>query len=180
MRTKTALAGIIFVDLLFLLYGVHTLSISYKEAEIFFEGQGFLHYLVQLSTHFFGQNDYALRAPFIVLHLLSILLMYQISKFYLKRGEDRLLSVVVFVLLPGIVSSALLVNASSVVIFFTLLFLYLFLRRQVYAYMLLLPLLLLESSLAQRSMYSIFSGSILRRRSATASCDCKSYISSYI
>ena len=143
MRVKTALGGILLVDFLFLLFGVHTLSISYKEAVIFFDAHNFLHYLVQLSTQIFGQNDYALRAPFIVLHLLSILLMYQISKFYLKREEDRLLSVVVFVLLPGIVSSALLVNAASVVIFFTLLFIYLFLRRQFYAYMLLLPLLLL-------------------------------------
>ena len=143
MRVKTALGGILLVDFLFLLFGVHTLSISYKEAVIFFDAHNFLHYLVQFSTQIFGQNDYALRAPFIALHLLSILLMYQISKFYLKREEDRLLSVVVFVLLPGIVSSALLVNAASVVIFFTLLFIYLFLRRQLYAYMLLLPLLLL-------------------------------------
>ncbi len=143
MNARLALALIILVDLAFLLYGVHTLSISYKEATIFFDERGFLHYLVQFSTQLFGQNDYALRAPFIMMHLLSIILMYQISKFYLKREADRILSVLVFVLLPGIVSSALLVNAASVVIFFTLLFIYLFLRKKEIAYTLLLPLLLL-------------------------------------
>ncbi len=143
MNVKLALALILLVDLAFLLFGVHTLSISYKEATIFFDERSFLHYLVQFSTQIFGQNDYALRAPFILLHLLSIILMYQISKFYLKRDEDRLLSVLVFVLLPGIVSSALLVNSASVVIFFTLLFIYLFLRKKENLYALLLPLLLL-------------------------------------
>jgi hypothetical protein len=143
MKTKVALALIILFDLLFLLYGVHTLSISAHEAEIFFEGKGFLHYLVQGTTKIFGQNDYALRMPFILFHLLSIILMYNISKFYLKRDEDRLLAVVLFVLLPGVVSSALLVNSASVVIFFTLLFIYLFLRKKELAYMLLLPWLLL-------------------------------------
>jgi len=143
MNSKTTLALILFVDLAFLLFGVHTLSISYKEAHIFFEEKSFLHYLVNFSTQVFGQNDYALRAPFILVHLLSILLMYQISQFYLKREEDRFLAVILFVLLPGVVSSALLVNSSSVVIFFTLLFINLFLRKKVLLYMILLPLLVL-------------------------------------
>jgi len=143
MSVKTTLALIILVDLAFLLFGVHTLSISYKEATILFEERSFLHYLVEFSTQVFGQNDYALRAPFILLHLLSIVLMYEISKFFLKRDADRVLSVLVFILLPGIVSSALLVNSASVVIFFTLLFIYLFLRKKENAYSLLLPLLLL-------------------------------------
>ena len=141
MRTRNFLALIIFLDLLFLLFGVHSLSISYNESIIFYEGRGFLHYLVRFSTYIFGQNDLALRAPFILFHLLSIPLIYGISKFYLKKEDERLLSVVVFVLLPGVVSSALLVNSASVVIFFTLLFIYLFLHKRENLYSLLLPLL---------------------------------------
>jgi 4-amino-4-deoxy-L-arabinose transferase-like glycosyltransferase len=139
MNTKHYLALIVFFDLVFLLFGVHSLSISYKEAIVFYDGGGFLHYLVQFSTYIFGQNDLALRAPFILFHLLSIPLMYGISKFYLQKDEDRLLSVGVFVLLPGVVSSALLVNSASVVIFFTLLFIYLFLHKRENLYSLLLP-----------------------------------------
>jgi 4-amino-4-deoxy-L-arabinose transferase-like glycosyltransferase len=139
MSTKQYLGVIVLFDLLFLLFGVHSLSISYKEAIVFYDARDFLHYLVQFSTYIFGQNDLALRAPFIFFHLLSIPLMYEISKFYLKKDEDRLLSVVVFVLLPGVVSSALLVNSASVVIFFTLLFIYLFLYKRENLYSLLLP-----------------------------------------
>jgi hypothetical protein len=139
--TRVAIPLIVIVDLLFLLYGVNTLSISYKEALIYYEGKGFLHYLIRLSTSIFGESDLALRLPFILFHLFSIPLMYQISKFYLSRDTDRVLSVAVFVLLPGVVSSALLVNSASVVIFFTLLFIYLFLRKKENLYSLLLPML---------------------------------------
>ncbi len=138
MKAKKSLALLFFVDLAFLLYGVHTLSISYKEAVIFFDTDGFLHYLVKASTALFGQNDLALRLPFIVAHLASLVLIYQVSQFFLKREEDRILAVLLFILLPGVVSSALLVNSASIVIFFTLLFLYLFLRKKEYSYMFIL------------------------------------------
>ncbi|RUM65739.1 MAG: hypothetical protein DSZ06_04560 [Sulfurospirillum sp.] len=141
MSIRLFLALIILADFIFLLYGISTLSISYKEAVIFYDTNGFLHYLVRLSTSIFGQNDYALRLPFVLFHLASIPLFYQISSFFLRRDTDRLLSVVVFILLPGVVSSALLVNSASVVIFFTLLFIYLFLRKKENLYSLLLPLL---------------------------------------
>lgn len=137
-----ALTLLLCIDLIFLLYGVHTLSISSHEADIFFHGKGFVHYLTQISTQLFGQNDYALRAPFIFFHLASIVLIYNISKFYLRRKEDQLLSAGLFVLLPGVVSSALLVNSASVVIFFTLFFIYLYLRKKESLYLSLLPLLL--------------------------------------
>jgi len=141
MSIRLLLALIITADFIFLLYGISTLSISYKEAVIFYDTNGFLHYLVRLSTSIFGQNDYALRLPFVLFHLASIPLFYQISSFFLRRDTDRLLSVVVFILLPGVVSSALLVNSASVVIFFTLLFIYLFLRKKENLYSLLLPIL---------------------------------------
>ncbi len=142
MSVRNVLFIIILADLAFLLFGVSSLSISYKEATIFYEGKGFLHYLIQISTYLFGQNDFALRAPFILFHLLSIPLIYQISKYYLRQESDRLLATLVFVLLPGVVSSALLVNSASVVIFFTLLFIYLFLQKKENLYSLLLPLLI--------------------------------------
>jgi hypothetical protein len=141
MRVKLYLALIVLIDIVFLLYGMDTLSISYKEAHIFFEQKSFLHYLVTFSTKIFGQNDFALRLPFILFHVGSIYFIYQISRFYLKKNIDRLLCVAVFILLPGVVSSALLVNSASVVIFFTLLFIYLFLRKKETLYTILLPLL---------------------------------------
>jgi len=141
MRYRFCLALILLFDLIFLLYGVNTLSISYNEAVIYYDSHNFLHYLVQFSTKLFGQNDFALRVPFIAFHLGSIGLFYKISKIFLKREFDRCLSILIFVLLPGVVSSAVLVNSASVVIFFTLLFIYLFLHKKENLYSMLLPLL---------------------------------------
>ena len=142
MNIRVVLALFILIDTLLLFYGASTLSISYKEAVIFYNQHNFIHYLVRFSTSLFGQNDYALRLPFILFHLGNILLIYKISKKYLSREVDQMLSVATFMLLPGIVGSALLVNASGVAVFFTLLFIWFFMNGYRVAYMLLLPLLL--------------------------------------
>jgi 4-amino-4-deoxy-L-arabinose transferase-like glycosyltransferase len=141
MKVSYLLPLIIIVDIAFLLYGVSNLSISYHEAEIFYDKRDFVHFLAQFSTSLFGQNDLALRLPFMIFHLLSIVLMYKISAFYLKREMDRIVSVLIFTMLPGVTSAAILVNSATVSIFFTLLFLYLFLNKRENLYAMLLPLL---------------------------------------
>jgi len=97
---------LLFIDLAFLLFGVNELSISYKEAVIFYDKSDFLHYLIRFSTSVFGQNDYALRLPFITFHLLSVVALYKLSNFYIKKEEDRIYALILFILLPGVVSSA--------------------------------------------------------------------------
>ncbi|MDD3325211.1 MAG: glycosyltransferase family 39 protein [Sulfurospirillaceae bacterium] len=106
--------------------GTQSLSISYDEAVIFFESSNLAHYLSNFSTSFFGQNDLALRLPFIVLHLCSVWLLYKIGKTFLKRKIDRIMSAAIYALLPGVNTAALLVNNAGIVIFLTLLFLYLY------------------------------------------------------
>ena len=124
-KNEAFIVGIVlFVDVLFLIYGVSTLSISYSEAYIYFYKRDFIHYLVKFSTDIFGRNDYALRVPFIIFHILSTTLLYKISKSYLKRKSDRIFAVIVYLLLPGTNSAALVVNSSEIVIFLSLLFVY--------------------------------------------------------
>ncbi|MBE0496176.1 MAG: glycosyltransferase family 39 protein [Campylobacterales bacterium] len=121
--SETRALGLLFgVHALFLLYGISQLSISYHEATVFFEGRGVLHWIVQASCAVFGQNDWALRLPFVVIHFASALLLYKISKPLLKRKMDRLVSVLVYLMLPGVSAAALLVNEASLTIFLTLLF----------------------------------------------------------
>ncbi len=141
MSIRFFLPLIIVIDVAFLLYSIDNISISYKEALIFFDERNFIHYLVKMSTSIFGQNDFALRLPFILFHVGSIILMYKISSFYLKKDSDRIINILIFILLPGVASAAILVNSASVVIFFTLLFLYLFLNKKENLYAILLPLL---------------------------------------
>ena len=117
---------ICLVDCAFLFYAVNSLSISYKEAEIFFEKTSLLGYILKASVHLFGQNDFALRAVMIAFHIISVILMYKVSKFYIKLEFDRLIAVLLFVLLPGTIASALIVNNAGICIALALFCIYLF------------------------------------------------------
>ncbi|MGG7074489.1 glycosyltransferase family 39 protein [Campylobacter sp. 9BO] len=113
-------------DLVFLLICAKFLSISYYEAAIYFNKNDAIGYVVRASTTLFGQNDFALRLPIVILHFISIFLIYKLSKFYLKNSTDRLASVAVFILLPGTLASALIVNNAALCVCVVLLLLYLF------------------------------------------------------
>ncbi len=126
MRERIILFLLLGFDALILLYEVSTLSITVHEADVFYHGTSFVHYLTKASVALFGQNDYALRVPMIVFHLLSVILLYQVSKSYVKRNSDRLWLVFVYILLPGVISAALLVNGAGIMIFLLFFLLYLY------------------------------------------------------
>ena len=117
---------ICLIDFVFLLYAANSLSISYNEAEIFFQEHSLLSYILKLSTHFFGQNDLAVRGVMIFFHIASVVLMYKVSKFYIKLEFDRIIAVLLFVLLPGTLASALIINNAGICIALALLCIYLF------------------------------------------------------
>ncbi|MCR6573770.1 hypothetical protein [Campylobacter insulaenigrae] len=123
---KRYLLAFLLLDFCALLYGISTLSISYNEAKIFFYDHSLIAMISRLGTTIFGQNDYSLRIPFVLLHSFSCILLYLLALKCTKTSFDALMSVVLFILLPGSVASALLINESSIVIFFTLLILVLF------------------------------------------------------
>ena len=117
---------ICLIDFVFLLYAANSLSISYNEAEIFFQKHSLLSYILKLSAHFFGQNDLAVRGVMIFFHITSVVLMYKVSKFYIKLEFDRIVAVLLFVLLPGTLASALIINNAGICITLALLCIYLF------------------------------------------------------
>ena len=117
---------ICLIDFVFLLYAANSLSISYNEAEIFFQKRSLFGYILKLSTHFFGQNDLAVRGVMIFFHIASVVLMYKVSKFYIKLEFDRIIAVLLFVLLPGTLASALIINNAGICITLALLCIYLF------------------------------------------------------
>lgn len=117
---------IFIINAIFLLYAISNLSISYYEAKIFYNDTNLVNFIINLSCKIFGQNDYALRLPFLMISLANSILLYKLSKRLLKRKIDRLFCVVLYMFLPGVMTSAILVNMAGISIFFTLLFLYLF------------------------------------------------------
>jgi hypothetical protein len=149
MREQYLIGLILLVNTVLLLYGVNTLSIRYEEAQVFFEGSSLVHDIINFSTQIFGQNDLALRLPFIFLHLISLILLYKIGKQFLKRKIDRVTSVALYAMLPGVNSAALLVNEAYLVIFLTLLFVALYMYEYKYlSYTVLLGALFCDASFA--------------------------------
>ncbi len=138
----------LFIILSVLLYTANTLSISYKEALNYFVNNSILSLLTNISTYFFGQNDIALRLPFIIFYLLSILLMYEITDNFFKKSSDRFISILLFMLLPGLLSASLLVNSAILVTFFILLYIYYYKKTNKQCYILLVLFLFVDNSFA--------------------------------
>lgn len=126
MNPRYILFLILGVDISILFFQSSSLSISYYESLILYGDLSFLQFITKVSLYFFGSNDFALRLPMIIMHTLSVLLLYKISNKYLPSLRDRLWLVLVFVLLPGVISSAILVDSAGLVIFGLLLFTYLY------------------------------------------------------
>lgn len=129
------LLTIVLVNFLFLLYGISTLSISFDEAKIFFENKSVLSFISHILTYFFGNNDYALRLPFILIHFINIFLLVKVSTHFVRYKEDSLYVVILYILLPGINSASLILNEANLVICITLTFIYFFINSYRYSYL---------------------------------------------
>jgi len=126
MKYKIILFLILGIDALVLFFQTSELSISYHEATLLYGNISFLQLLIQSSIAIFGHNDFALRFPMILLHLSSALLLYKISKQYIYNEANRLWLILVFVLLPGVISSAIIVDSAGIIIFGLLLYIYVY------------------------------------------------------
>lgn len=141
----TFLLTIVFI---LLLKADNSLSISYKEALNVFVNNSVLSIITKFSISFFGQNDLALRLPFILFYSLSVLLMYKLTNNYFRNEQDRLIAICIFMILPGVISASLLVNSAIMVIFFTLLYLYMYQKNSKHSYLLLVFFLFVDNSFA--------------------------------
>jgi hypothetical protein len=124
MNTKLIFFLLLGLDALILLFETSHISISYNEALLLYGNKSFLQEFTNFFIRIFGANDIGLRLGMILLHLGSVVLLYLISKQYLQSERNRLWLVLVFMLLPGIISSALVVNHAGVIIFGLLLYIY--------------------------------------------------------
>ena len=124
------------------------LSISYKEAVNLYINHSILSVITNASTFLFGDNDLALRTPFIILYLLSVILMYLITENYFKYEKDRFISIILFMALPGVLSASLLVNTAIITTFFTLLYIYYYEKKRKHLYYLLPFLLFVDNAFA--------------------------------
>lgn len=139
---------LLVIHVVLLYHGIGELSISGHEAKIVFEQSTLLHYLLQFSLNVFGWDDYGLRLPFLFVHVLNSLLLFQLAKEVLKKPGDAFLAGAVYLLLPGVNSAALLVSKAGFLIFAVLAFIWTFKRFQNYAYGLLAVFVVLDNAFA--------------------------------
>lgn len=116
---------VVVIDALILFSQTTQLSIAYEEAKILYGEPSFLQLLSKVSLFLFGWSDFGLRFMMIILHILSVILLYKISADYIVSQRNRVLLLLVFILLPGVVSSAVMLNSAGLIIFGLLLYVYL-------------------------------------------------------
>ncbi|TLD80670.1 hypothetical protein LS70_008860 [Helicobacter sp. MIT 11-5569] len=139
-----------------LLWLLSTLSISYDEAKEFFNPSSFGGFAGAYSVRLFGQNDFALRLPFLLLHFCNASLMFYLSKGFLKRPSDAIFATLLFCLLPGVNAVALLVSNAGIVIFFTLLLCIFVQKYEKIPFWLLIVLAFIDASFALLFLALIF------------------------
>lgn len=74
--------------------------------------------------------------------------MYKLTSNYFKYKKDQFLSILIFMILPGVLSASLLVNSAIVVLFFTLLYIFLYDRNKAHPIWLLFLLVFIDNSFA--------------------------------
>ncbi|PAF46364.1 hypothetical protein BKH46_07800 [Helicobacter sp. 12S02634-8] len=144
------------VDIFFLLIALSSvalqfmmigqISISYKEAYGFFYEKSFVFDLARLSVEIFGHNDYALRAPFVGIHFLNMLLVYAIGRNYLKKPTDSLFLTLIYAMLPGVNFSSILLMKSGLIILISLWICYINIRYKKIPYIALFLSVFIDSS----------------------------------
>ena len=139
MIHRIILLSIVSIDVLILLYQTSIISISSHEADILYGDFSFIQQIELFSFFIFGQNEFSLRLPMILFHIFSIYLLYEISKEYVQNKKNQLWLVLAFILLPGVISSAILVDSAGFIIFGLLLFVYMYKNLKIeYSYFLLI------------------------------------------
>jgi len=129
---KVLLASIAFYSFL-LWYGVNILSFSIIDVRSI-EHFPLINNILDIFFSIFGKNDFALRLPGIITGFTSVLLFYKLTEFYLKKEKDRFYAALIFMLIPGMIISSLIVNKSVYIIFLTLLFVYLYKTNKFISY----------------------------------------------
>lgn len=136
-----------FFSIALLAFMIGEISISDKEARnLFYSDHIFFNFLNFLNSHF-QQNDYAIKIPLLVLHFFNLMLLYGICRHTLKHKSYSLICILIYIALPGVNLSALLLFESSWIIFFTFLVGYIYVRYKKIPWVLLFILSFLISGI---------------------------------
>ena len=123
-----------------------------QEADVLYNKHNFLSTnLVNLVSQL-SNNPTLLRAPFFIISTLSLYLFNEILKEYFNDSQYRYLSLMIYVLIPGVFLSFVIVNYATITIFLTLLFIYAYKKENKFIQTVVLVLLLFTNT-AQFAFY---------------------------
>lgn len=128
--TKTKFLLFIILYIIALFYLVINLPIGPHEATVYYTDTKFLHYLTHMAKGWFG-NGLDFRLPFVVLGLINLFLFFIISRLYFSSKEESYFAMTIFALLPGIITSAILVNIAVLVITLVLSFIIFYEKKKI-------------------------------------------------
>jgi len=111
----------VVVYILSILNIILTLPIGSNEAKIFYSESGILY---QISHIFYGafNNNLDFRLPFFIFGILNMYLFFILSKIYLNDIKKSMFATTIFTLLPGIITSSVIINIAPFVITLVLIF----------------------------------------------------------
>lgn len=167
MRTRFLLFLLIVLHTVLLIAQISSLSIGYNEATILYTDSSVLHHYILFFVNQFPHSDLALRLPMIGLHISAFFLLYNISRFYLVKETDRLWLMLIYVLLPGVTSAALVVDPAGMKIVLTFLFVYLFLRFGTYSYAILPLYVWIDPTFFPLFLAVMFYGIVIKKHTVT-------------
>jgi hypothetical protein len=134
---------ILLLHIALLVWVSWTLPIGPHEAKIYFQSDDIVSSLMHIGRSLFPELDFInIRAPFLFIHLLNLSLFYKLCRVLLKDETAIWTSFLVFLLLPGIVSSAVLASTTGIILALYQTFLLLFFKHKKYAAYMILPLFL--------------------------------------
>jgi hypothetical protein len=123
-----------------------TTPITPHEAEIFFTSPSWVTKAMHIGEDLFG-GFLGLRALFLFFGLLSALMFLSVAKIYFAQSRDAYLAATVFMFLPGTIIGATLANASMILLFGILLFIWFYYKGwKIAQFLVLLSLLFVHQS----------------------------------
>jgi len=139
---------VLFLQAITLFFVASTLGISPSEGRVLYGDGGFVALVYGGFYDIVGRSEYTLRLLSIYIHLLNGILFFELSYRFFKKESFAFFASLLFLLLPGVNSAAILLSKAGIVIFFTLFFLYIFFRYKKVSYILLFSCTFLDSAFA--------------------------------
>ena len=161
---RLLVGGVLVLHIIVLVWVAWGLPIGPSEAKTFFTSHSLTAVLMHGGRDLFPHGDFInIRLPFLVLHLINLYLFYRLTGRLLKDEVQRLSAFLIFLFLPGIISSAVLATSTGMILALYQGFLILYLTKRKIASYLILPLFLVIDKSSVIFYFALFTYALWQR-----------------